>query len=126
MSSLLSPYNVFSIFVSSLCLCLSPFPYPCNLVSVCRPSVCVPPPPFAYVFFPCISSLECTSSVRGSARPGLRQDVYLKPELSFKVGGVQACGDVMIGQHGNQCMKLYPHIYGAKAIPISFLFFIIT
>lgn len=85
MSSLPSPYNFFSISV--LFPCLHPFPYPCNLVSMCPLSVCVPSPPFAYVFFPCISSLARMSSERGSVRPGQRQDVYLKPELSFKSGG---------------------------------------
>ena len=39
---------------------------------------------------------------------------------------MEACGDVMIGQHGSmghQCMKL---ICGAKAIPTSLLVIIIT
>ncbi len=35
--------------------------------------------------------------------------------------GMQACGDVMIGQHGRSVHEAIPHICGAKAIPTSFL-----
>ncbi len=36
---------------------------------------------------------------------------------------MQACGDVMIGQHWKSVHEAIPHIYGAKA---SLLVFIIT
>ena len=35
--------------------------------------------------------------------------------------GMQACGDVMIGQHGRSVHEAIPHICGAKAIPTSLL-----
>ena len=35
--------------------------------------------------------------------------------------GVKACGDVMIGQHGQSVHEAIPHICGAKAIPTSLL-----
>ncbi len=35
--------------------------------------------------------------------------------------GMQACGDVMIGQHGRSVHEAIPHICGAEAIPTSLL-----
>ena len=40
--------------------------------------------------------------------------------------GMQACGDVMIGQHGRSVHEAIPHICGAKAILTSLLVIIIT
>lgn len=51
------------------------------------PSVCVPSPLSAYVFFPWISYLVSMSSKRGSMRPRIRPYLRLRPELSFKVAG---------------------------------------
>ena len=34
---------------------------------------------------------------------------------------MQACGDVMIGQHGRSVQEAIPHICGANAIPTSLL-----
>ena len=35
--------------------------------------------------------------------------------------GMQACGGIMIGQHGRSVHEAIPHICGAKAIPTSLL-----
>ena len=40
--------------------------------------------------------------------------------IPFFAVGMQACGDVMIGQHGRSVHEAIPHICGAKAIPTSY------
>ena len=45
--------------------------------------------------------------------------------VSYTVG-MQACGDVMIGQHGQSVHEAIPHICGAEAILTSLSCFIIT
>ena len=42
------------------------------------------------------------------------------PQPARPFVGMQACGDVMIGQHGLSVHEAIPHICGAKAIPTSY------
>ncbi len=43
--------------------------------------------------------------------------------MKMKDVGMQACGDIMIGQHGRSVHEAIPHLCRATAIPTSLLVF---
>ena len=68
------------------------------------------------------SKTLCISAF-GIAASGMNFLIWVYGTLTV---GMQACGDVMIGQHGRSVHEAIPHICGAKASPTSLLIIIIT